>query len=530
MRAAIRGRSLPTLDARLDALETVSRLARGRLADEDVGPIEDVLQRAGSRLRLGTDLTVVALAGPTGSGKSSLFNSLAGSELSATGVRRPTTATAQACVFGDVRADELLDWLGAPRRHHVPNGGNEGLVLLDLPDHDSTEIEHRLEVDRLINLVDLFVWVVDPQKYADAALHEGYLRPLATHAPVTLVALNQSDKLTKAERKSCLADLRRLLDGDGMRGVEVVTTSARTGEGVDELRRLIVERVTQKRAAADRLASDVDRAAERLTPFCGPDPPDIGRSERGRLTATLADAAGASVVVDAVGRSYRRDAALAAGWPVTRWLRRFRPDPLQRLHLKESTGGRTSLPPASGFQRAQVESAIRALALRSTEGLPEPWPATVHARASRSPEEVLDALDAAISKVDFSERRPGWWAVAGALQTLLIVTAGIGFLWLTVLFVLEWLQIPRPPVPNVDGSLPVPTVLLAGGLLLGFLFGALFSMMARLGAARRRSRANESLLAHVDEVAQDRVLGTVMAEIAAYRGFCDALRVAARRR
>ena len=57
----------------------------------------------------------------------------------------------------------------------------DGLVLLDLPDHDSTEIDHRMEVDRLVQLVDMLVWVVDPQKYADAAIHDRYLKPLAQH-------------------------------------------------------------------------------------------------------------------------------------------------------------------------------------------------------------------------------------------------------------------------------------------------------------------------------------------------------------
>ena len=36
----------------------------------------------------------MALAGATGSGKSSLFNALLGEEVSAPGVRRPTTGTA----------------------------------------------------------------------------------------------------------------------------------------------------------------------------------------------------------------------------------------------------------------------------------------------------------------------------------------------------------------------------------------------------------------------------------------------------
>ncbi len=81
-------------------------------------------------------------------------------------------------------------------------------MLLDLPDHDSTERQHRMEVDRLVQLVDMLIWVVDPQKYADAALHDRYLIPLAQHAGVMMIVLNQADRLTPAEREQCLKDLR----------------------------------------------------------------------------------------------------------------------------------------------------------------------------------------------------------------------------------------------------------------------------------------------------------------------------------
>ena len=81
----------------------------------------------------------------------------------------------------------------------------DGLVLLDLPDHDSVRIEHRLEVDRLVEMVDMIVWVVDPQKYADAALHTRYLTPLASHSEVMTVVLNQVDRLDREQRKNCPA-------------------------------------------------------------------------------------------------------------------------------------------------------------------------------------------------------------------------------------------------------------------------------------------------------------------------------------
>ena len=165
-----------------------------------------VVDRAGARLRLSAEHTVVALAGATGSGKSSTFNALAGLDLAAVGVRRPTTSYATACVWGDEGAAELLEWLDIPPRHRVvrdsmldrghQDNGLDGLVLLDLPDHDSTEVSHHLEVERLVGLTDLMVWVLDPQKYADAAVHQRFLAPLATHRDVMLVVLNHIDEVS----------------------------------------------------------------------------------------------------------------------------------------------------------------------------------------------------------------------------------------------------------------------------------------------------------------------------------------------
>ena len=83
------------LDRRLLALREAVTLAHGRLEPEAVGEAEALVARAGVRLGLGLDTTVVALAGPTGAGKSSLFNALAGAELVAAGVRRPSPAAAR---------------------------------------------------------------------------------------------------------------------------------------------------------------------------------------------------------------------------------------------------------------------------------------------------------------------------------------------------------------------------------------------------------------------------------------------------
>lgn len=513
------------LDRKLAALRVAADNAQGRLDESEVSPLLELLTRAGERLGLGVDLTVVALAGATGSGKSSLFNGLVGTDLAEVGVRRPTTSTARACVWGSAAASPLLDWLRVPHRHQESEDALKGLVLLDLPDHDSTEVEHRLEVDRLVELVDLFVWVVDPQKYADAALHDGYLRPLAAHVPVTLLVLNQVDLLSPEERRRCLSDLARLVEADGMKKLTILATSARTGEGLDELRSVIHKRVEEHRAATERLSADAHQMGLRLSRFCGGEPgKGIDRDQRRDLTTALADAAGVHVVAEAVGKSHRRDAALTTGWPITRWLRKLRPDPLKRLHLGPQATGKTSLRIPGAVQRAQVESSIRHVTKRATASLPDPWPTAAHDRVGHDTGDVLDELDAAVSRTEIGGGdRPLWWRLAGAIQLLLIVAAVVGFLWLALLFGLEWLKIPEPPTPDVADRIPMPTPLLVGGLLAGSLLEAIFALFARIGAARRRNRAYRRLFEEVDGVAGDRVIDPLEQELRAYRDFCAAV-------
>src|SRR5215210_1905371 len=386
---------------RVRALREAAELCAGRVSDEVVAEAERVIAQTGRRLATSGGATVVALAGATGSGKSSMFNALSGTNLAAVGVRRPTTSAALACSWGDDAAEELLDWLQVPRRHALePDpamaSALDGLVLLDLPDHDSTELSHRMEVDRLVQLVDMLIWVVDPQKYADAAMHDRYLIPLATHADVMMVVLNQVDRLTPAERDQCIRDLRRLLATEGIDGVEVLAVSAVTGEGMEELRSKLAKAVAEKKAAARRLAADVGAVGARLSSASGTTKSaPVSKQSIDRMNKRLAEAAAVPVVTEAVGQAWRLRGGLATGWPVLAWVAKFKPDPLRRLHLdrlgagrrrKEidpSRVGRTSLPATSGVQQARVDTALRALADQAAHGLSRGWAEAIK-RAARS--------------------------------------------------------------------------------------------------------------------------------------------------
>ncbi|CAM5437315.1 Energy-coupling factor transporter ATP-binding protein EcfA2 OS=Streptomyces albaduncus OX=68172 GN=FHS32_000313 PE=4 SV=1 [Streptomyces griseoloalbus] len=117
------------------------------------------------------------------------------------------------------------------------------------------------------------IWVVDPEKYADAMLHERYLRPMAAHAEVMFVVLNQIDRLPGDAAEQVLDDLRRLLDEDGIvlgeygePGTTVLALSALTGDGVGDLREALARFVAERGAPARGLSADADTAAARLWP------------------------------------------------------------------------------------------------------------------------------------------------------------------------------------------------------------------------------------------------------------------------
>ncbi len=516
----------PTLADRLGGLREAVEVAEGRLTVPEVGRARTLLAKAGARQALG-EATVVALAGATGSGKSTLFNALSGAEVSTPGVRRPTTGVAHATVWGPAQ-DPLLDWLEVPRRHrHDADPALDGLVLLDLPDHDSVRLEHRLEVDRLVELVDVLVWVLDPEKYADAAVHDRYLRPLAGHAGTLLVVLNQADRLPPADLAACRADLRRLLDAEGLADAVLLTLSARTGEGLPALLEVLGRRVAERRAATQRLTADVRQAARSLQVHCGtPAAPARTGTDDADLTRALAAAAGVPAITAAVERSTVKAGTAATGWPVVRWLGKVRPDPLRRLHL--GTGGRSSLPEVGSVQEAGVATAVRRARDAAGEGLPLAWADDLRRTSQVHADRLADRLDRAVSGTDLgAERTPLWQRGVGALQWAVTAAALVGLLWLLGLVVLGWLQLDDVvPLPRVQG-LPVPTLLLVGGLLAGLLLAVLARPLVGLRARRRARRAGRRLQDAVAEVGRTEVLEPLAGTATAHARFCAALTRAA---
>lgn len=158
-----------------DALQGLA----GALESLEIGPklshLESVRSRLAATIRSyliprafdpSTPLTVV-FAGPTGSGKSTLVNSLTRRDLAATGVLRPTTTRPLVLASSHV-ADGYGIVGGVPC--HVVTGDApvlDSMVLVDTPDIDSVASAHRAAAENLIDNADVVVFVTSALRYAD---------------------------------------------------------------------------------------------------------------------------------------------------------------------------------------------------------------------------------------------------------------------------------------------------------------------------------------------------------------------------
>jgi energy-coupling factor transporter ATP-binding protein EcfA2 len=169
---------------------------------------------------------LILVLGPTGAGKSTLFNTLAGRAASATGVLRPTTREAVVLVHPDDRAALLegtLAGLDGERLRLVEDQATgPGVALVDAPDLDSIEHANREMADHLIEAADLCLFVTTASRYADLVPWVVLSRVRERGLPL-IVVVNRIPE-GEVERGELLADVERLFVEAGL--ADAVATGA----------------------------------------------------------------------------------------------------------------------------------------------------------------------------------------------------------------------------------------------------------------------------------------------------------------
>lgn len=248
----------------LDLMDLADVRSREILDEYARSNVAAVVERARTKHGFVGEVLVVAVAGGTGCGKSSIVNALVGYEAVNTGVVRPTTQDACAVYPQGCASDlgPMLDALGVDDR--IPTAALDDVVLVDLPDFDSVEEAHRHVVDLVLPRVDAVVWVMDPEKYADPLVHDEFLTELVAHESQFVFVLNQLDRI-ETDHSDVVESLRGHLLRDGFADPVVVGASASPRDGSDPDVSQLVEAIERyldvKTTALSKLAVDLRAAA-----------------------------------------------------------------------------------------------------------------------------------------------------------------------------------------------------------------------------------------------------------------------------
>jgi len=157
---------------------------------------------------------LVLLLGPTGAGKSSLLNTIAGAEVSKAGVLRPTKR--DAVLYASESDSHRI--LASSRLAAMPKerlklaaapASSDGVAVIDAPDIDSVERDNRELADVLVETSDLCVFVTTATRYADLVPWE-VLRRVRERGLPLVVVLNRVPA-DEHDRATVVADAKRLL-------------------------------------------------------------------------------------------------------------------------------------------------------------------------------------------------------------------------------------------------------------------------------------------------------------------------------
>ncbi|MFT4186767.1 MAG: 50S ribosome-binding GTPase [Micrococcaceae bacterium] len=520
---------------RLGALEHATQLADNVLPESLISESKALISRASERRKYSADHTVVAFIGATGSGKSSLLNAIAGQEVARSAAIRPTTSEPLAIMWDSVGSESLLSWLDVKERHELsPDPELSGLILLDLPDFDSTSDYNRQVVDKLVGMVDVLVWVMDPQKYADATIHQKYIQPWGNEDAVTFAVLNQIDKIRPNERQEVINSMHEVLIADGLKDIKIFPVSAKTKEGIPELKHTFSQIAQARAGAIERWNLDAKASANKLAAASG-DETKVGIDDKAKaqLVTSLSAASGIDEITEKVRKSYLRGTAINTGWPVTRWLKKLRPDPLKKLGIENtkkegvSTELRRSSRVMSPVQKAAAHNAVRDFVDDSASSASEIWKHSIRQTGSVDEGQIVDLLDQAIVKTNIAqEKKPFWWKAMNLLQYLALLVGVVGLAWLVLITALEFFQVAHDFNPPNYNGVPIPTLLLAAGLISGLLIALISRIFGSIGGIMRAKKVRKQFNRSIMSVADQNIITPVQGDIDRYHEFTKATNIA----
>ena len=478
-------------------LDQIATLAASDIEPQILERIRELIDVTSDRAEIDPTWCVIGMLGGTGAGKSSLVNALAGGEVVCAGVLRPTTNEACAVLPAGREPKELLGWLGVRTRVCAPGDLPGDTAIIDLPDIDSVEASHAQVVGRLATRVDALVVVVNPQKYADARLHDEWLERLRT---------------------SHASDLRRILDERGLTGARIVPVSATTGEGVAELASHLADEAARVSRQAARARAALSQAARLMRDAVGVEGTIRGVETEGMasdLARVAADLVGAPIIAEAMAASTRRAGTRTGGWLPLRWLACLGVDPLRRLHLgeeeRQESATTPTLPTRSASDEAAFANAVRREVAVRSQGRPERWRRLLVECALSGAAAVPAAAHREVANnLRVSASAPSLSRILGGFQLIAWMVSLVGAAWIGLVHLGRAVLIDAH-VPAI-GPIPIPTVILVCGLAVSLLCAGMNRALCSWVASRRKRAVMDDVRAMCRDEVDRLVVAPLRAE------------------
>ncbi|WP_435768502.1 GTPase domain-containing protein [Nocardioides sp. SYSU DS0651] len=261
---------------------------------------------------------LVVVGGPTGAGKSTLVNSVAGQQVTTPGVLRPTTRSPVLVHHPADRewfiGDRILPTLARVDRPTADQraiqlvaspGVPRGLAVLDAPDFDSIDDGNRQLATRLLAAADLWLFVTSAARYADEVPWQQLSVALERDTAVAVVM----NRIPTQDRAAVSPHLAAMLHDRGVTDEEVFFVDQGP---VDDEGRLPASYVAEVTAWLETLARDgaARSATVRRT---------VAGATRRAVAAAAPAADAAALQVEAVGELLTvADAAYAPAFDALR--------------------------------------------------------------------------------------------------------------------------------------------------------------------------------------------------------------------
>ena len=160
----------PEIEQALQRMLSVAEQPRAlAIRPDDRATLRQAVQRTHAQLLGEADAVLtIALAGCTGSGKSTLINALAGSRIASMSDRRPCTTQTRVYHHGEVPCGGLPGDLAEQATfvaHDRPELRQK--VIVDTPDLDTFYTEHRDATRALLKAAGLVIYVFSPERYVE---------------------------------------------------------------------------------------------------------------------------------------------------------------------------------------------------------------------------------------------------------------------------------------------------------------------------------------------------------------------------